>query len=100
MGSALSFLEVKRILGLFVYQQEKSCPLCGSSHVHRTKRSRVFEFWILLVMPYRPYRCGKCRQRFYGPKKHPPSVDPDEISQVQVENTSAPMRTFQESSRR
>jgi hypothetical protein len=51
-------------------------------------------------MPYRPYRCGKCRQRFYGPKKHPPSVDPDEISQVQVENTSAPMRTFQESSRR
>jgi hypothetical protein len=27
------------------------------------------EFWILLVLPVRPYRCGKCRLRFYGPKK-------------------------------
>jgi hypothetical protein len=38
-------------------------------HVHRTKRSRILEFWVLLFMPIRPYRCGKCRLRFYGPKK-------------------------------
>jgi len=37
-------------------------------HVHRTKRGRVLEFWILLIVPVRPYRCGKCRQRFYAPK--------------------------------
>ena len=59
---------MKRKLGLFVYTEERSCPLCGSDHVHRTKRGRVLEFWVLLFLPYRPYRCGKCRQRFYAPK--------------------------------
>jgi hypothetical protein len=68
---------MKRAFGLFVYQPEKSCPLCGSSHVHRTKRGRLLEFWVLLLLPYRPYRCGKCRQRFYGPKKYAPSATPD-----------------------
>jgi ribosomal protein L37AE/L43A len=62
---------MKRILGLFVYTEERNCPLCGSNHVHRTKRGRLLEFWVLLVLPYRPYRCGKCRQRFYGPKHMP-----------------------------
>jgi hypothetical protein len=59
---------MKRTLGLFVYTQERNCPLCGSDHVHRTKRGRLLEFWVLLFLPYRPYRCGKCRQRFYGPR--------------------------------
>jgi hypothetical protein len=59
---------MKRILGLFVYTEERNCPLCSSDHVHRTKRGRLLEFWVLLFLPYRPYRCGKCRQRFYGPK--------------------------------
>src|SRR5258707_14154870 len=71
-------LRMKRVLGFFVYQPEKSCPLCGSSHVHRTKRGRILEFWILLLLPLRPYRCGKCRQRFYGPKKFARTGDPDE----------------------
>ena len=60
-----------RKLGLFVYTADRDCPLCGSEHVHRTKRGRLLEFWVLLVLPYRPYRCGKCRQRFYGPKDMP-----------------------------
>jgi len=38
-------------------------------HVHRTKRGRILEFWVLLFIDVRPYRCGKCRLRFYGPKK-------------------------------
>jgi hypothetical protein len=59
---------MKRILGLFAYTGERICPLCGSEHVHRTKRGRLLEFWILIFLPYRPYRCGKCRQRFYGPR--------------------------------
>jgi ribosomal protein L37AE/L43A len=59
---------MKRILGLFAYTGERICPLCGSEHVHRTKRGRLLEFWVLLFLPYRPYRCGKCRQRFYGPR--------------------------------
>jgi hypothetical protein len=62
---------MKRRLGLFVYTEERSCPLCGSDHVHRTRRGRLLEFWVLLFLPYRPYRCGKCRQRFYGPKRMP-----------------------------
>jgi predicted RNA-binding Zn-ribbon protein involved in translation (DUF1610 family) len=65
--------EMKRVLGFFVYHREKFCPLCGSAHVHRTKRGRVLEFWVLLLLPMRPYRCGKCRQRFYAPKTFPPA---------------------------
>ena len=37
-------------------------------HVHRTKRGRILEYWVLFLLPIRPYRCGKCRLRFYGPK--------------------------------
>lgn len=62
---------MKRIFGLIDYAECRICPLCGSEHVHRTKRGRLVEFWILLFLPYRPYRCGKCRQRFYGPKSMP-----------------------------
>jgi ribosomal protein L37AE/L43A len=62
---------MKRKLGLFAYADERNCPVCGSDHVHRTRRGRLVEFWILLVLPYRPYRCGKCRSRFYGPKEMP-----------------------------
>jgi ribosomal protein L37AE/L43A len=62
---------MKRVLGLFVYQSERICPVCGSEHVHRTKRGRLLEFWVLLFLPVRPYRCGKCRQRFYGPRNMP-----------------------------
>jgi ribosomal protein L37AE/L43A len=62
---------MKRVLGLLVYQSERICPVCGSEHVHRTKRGRLLEFWVLLFLPVRPYRCGKCRQRFYGPRNMP-----------------------------
>ena len=62
---------MQRKLGIFAYADERNCPVCGSEHVHRTKRGRLVEFWVLLFLPYRPYRCGKCRQRFYGPKEMP-----------------------------
>ena len=62
---------MKRLLGMFAYTDERNCPMCGSDHVHRTKRGRLLEFWVLIFFPYRPYRCGKCRQRFYGPKNLP-----------------------------
>jgi len=73
---------MKRIFGLFLYTVDRTCPLCGSDHVHRTRRGRLLEFWVLLLLPYRPYRCGKCRQRFYGPKSMPKKEgveEPDEI---------------------
>jgi hypothetical protein len=60
---------MRRVYGFFIYNPEKICPRCGSMHVHRTKRGRILEYWVLLLMPVRPYRCGKCRLRFYGPKK-------------------------------
>ena len=72
-------LPMKRRLGLFVYTGERNCPLCGSEHVHRTKRGRLVEFWVLLFLPYRPYRCGKCRQRFYGPKHLPKRESLDDL---------------------
>jgi len=75
-------LPMKRILGLFVYTEERSCPLCGSDHVHRTKRGRLLEFWLLLFLPYRPYRCGKCRQRFYAPKNLPRKESVDEFDEA------------------
>jgi hypothetical protein len=73
---------MKRILGLFAYTTEKNCPLCGSEHVHRTRRGRLFEFWVLLFLPYRPYRCGKCRQRFYGPRDLTKKDGFDEFDEV------------------
>jgi len=65
---------MRRIWGLFVFNHDKSCPRCGSMHVHRTKRGRVLEFWVLLFISVRPYRCGKCRLRFYGPKRFDPDA--------------------------
>jgi hypothetical protein len=48
-------------------------------HVHRTKRGRILEYWVLFFLSVRPYRCGKCRLRFYGPKKFD---DGDELRDV------------------
>jgi hypothetical protein len=70
---------MKRLLGMFVYTDERNCPLCGSDHVHRTKRGRLLEFWVLIFLPFRPYRCGKCRQRFYAPKNMPRRETVDEF---------------------
>ncbi len=60
---------MRRVFGFFVYHPEKTCPRCGSMHVHRTKRGRLLEYWVLFFFKVRPYRCGKCRLRFYGPKR-------------------------------
>jgi len=60
---------MRRVFGLFIYNPDKTCPRCGSQHVHRTKRGRILEYWVLPFLSVRPYRCGKCRLRFYGPKK-------------------------------
>jgi hypothetical protein len=70
---------MRRVFGLFIYNAEKKCPLCGSVHVHRTKRSRLLEFWVLIFLPVRPYRCGKCRLRFYAPKKFPGKEKSDPV---------------------
>jgi hypothetical protein len=78
------------VLGLFVYHPYKTCPLCGSDHVHRTKRGRILEFWVLLFLPVRPYRCGKCRLRFYGPKKFAPAGDPEQADELLNEETPTP----------
>jgi hypothetical protein len=75
-------LPMKRKLGLFPYTEARSCPLCGSEHVHRTRRGRLLEFWVLLFLPFRPYRCGKCRQRFYGPRHMPRKQSVEEPAEV------------------
>jgi hypothetical protein len=92
-------LQMKRVLGLFVYCPVKICPLCGSTHVHRTKRGRLLEFWVLLFLPVRPYRCGKCRQRFYAPKKFVSAGNPDEDGEPWDNETSAPSPRSESSNR-
>ena len=70
---------MRRVFGFFLYHPEKKCPRCGSMHVHRTKRGRILEYWVLLFISIRPYRCGKCRLRFYGPKKFSDSMVPADM---------------------
>ncbi|MCU1343109.1 MAG: hypothetical protein JWN92_2532 [Candidatus Acidoferrum typicum] len=82
-------IPMRRVFGFFVYHPEKTCPRCGSMHVHRTKRGRILEYWVLFFIDVRPYRCGKCRLRFYGPKKFSDDKDPhDEADIVAYDNAS------------
>ena len=71
---------MRRVLGFFIYHPEKMCPRCGSMHVHRTKRGRILEYWVLFFFSVRPYRCGKCQLRFYGPKKFLDAMVPDDMA--------------------
>jgi hypothetical protein len=60
-------------------------------HVHRTKRGRLLEYWVLMFMNVRPYRCGKCRLRFYGPKKLSDDKEPYKDSEAAAaDETSQP----------
>jgi hypothetical protein len=49
-------------------------------HVHRTKRGRILEYWVLFFIAVRPYRCGKCHLRFYGPKKFSEGMVPADMA--------------------
>jgi hypothetical protein len=55
---------MRRVFGLFLYHPEKrvspakACTCTGFSNAG-----------VLFFIDARPYRCGKCRLRFYGPKK-------------------------------
>lgn len=60
-------------------------------HVHRTKRRRLLEYWVLMFMDVRPYRCGKCRLRFYGPKKFSDDQElDDEADMAAADDASQP----------
>ncbi len=83
-------IPMQRILGLFAYHPEKTCPRCGSMHVHRTKRGRILEYWVLFFFSVRPYRCGKCRFRFYGPKKIVDDQDLDDAAEFPAADSAAP----------
>ena len=51
-------------------------------HVHRTKRGRILEYWVLSFIDVRPYRCGKCRLRFYAPRKFPDDKEPHDEADI------------------
>ena len=80
---------MKRVFGFFIYHPEKTCPRCGSVHVHRTRRGRILEYWVLFFLPVRPYRCGKCRLRFYGPKKFIDDIQPDDFAETAAADDAA-----------
>ena len=93
-------IPMRRVFGFFIYHPDKTCPRCGSMHVHRTKRGRILEYWILFFLPVLPYRCGKCRLRFYGPKKFEDGLGLDETTKpVAVDDAAPSGRRRSESSR-
>jgi hypothetical protein len=49
-------------------------------HVHRTKRGRILEYWVLFFIAVRPYRCAKCGLRFYGRKNFSDGGVPDDLA--------------------
>ena len=91
---------MRRVLGFFIYHPEKMCPRCGSMHVHRTKRGRILEYWVLFFIAVRPYRCGKCRLRFYGPKKFFDDMEPEELAESSAADDATPSRRRRTSSSR
>ncbi|MBZ5697804.1 MAG: hypothetical protein LAN18_04585 [Acidobacteriia bacterium] len=91
---------MRRVYGFFIYNSDKVCPRCGSMHVHRTKRGRILEFWVLMFLPVRPYRCGKCRLRFYGPKRFTDDQQLDDAGEPLATDAAAQSsRRISESSR-
>jgi hypothetical protein len=69
-------------------------------HVHRTKRGRILEYWVLFFVSVRPYRCGKCRLRFYGPEKFPDLRQPDDFEETIAADDSAPSKHSESKSSR
>jgi uncharacterized protein with PIN domain len=41
------------------------CPKCRSHEIKRASRKNVAERVLLLLTRRRPYRCVRCRHRFY-----------------------------------
>src|ERR1700680_830700 len=83
-------IPMRRVFGIFIYHPYKTCPRCGGMHVHRTKRGRILEYWVLFFFPVLPYRCGKCRLRFYGPKKFKDDLEPDDTAEPAAADDAAP----------
>jgi hypothetical protein len=93
-------IPMRRVFGFFIYHPEKTCPRCGSMHVHRTKRGRILEYWVLFFIGVRPYRCGKCRLRFYGPKKFSDDKEPDDDAEfAAADDSSQPSHRDSDSTR-
>jgi len=67
LGSALTagMLCLFLVTGLLRSRKIPQCFSCGAMKV---RPCRAEGFWDTMVMPLlmRPYRCGGCRQRFYG----------------------------------
>lgn len=42
------------------------CPQCHSLDVHRSRRRGFVERFLLALIFKRPFRCDKCKARYYG----------------------------------
>jgi hypothetical protein len=45
---------------------KQGCPECGSLLVRRSKRRGSLEKTLMVLLPFRPYRCQDCQFRFYS----------------------------------
>jgi hypothetical protein len=41
------------------------CPLCDSQYIRVSHSKRIFDFFVRLFLDKVPFRCRKCRLRFY-----------------------------------
>ncbi len=51
------------------HSSELTCPKCGSGHLHRVERKGFLEKRIYSFFGYYPWRCHRCRQKFYLKKR-------------------------------
>lgn len=63
----------------FIGASRPACPQCGHGVFNRSHRRGYFERRVLALLRMRPYRCGECEMRFYGPdavSAKPPDQQP------------------------
>lgn len=62
-----------------VLLRSRKIPQCYSCGAMKVRPSRAEGFWDTMVMPLlmRPYRCGGCRERFYGFRSYGEAKKPE-----------------------
>ena len=71
------------------------CPQCHSLDVHRSRRRGFVERFLLALIFKRPFRCDKCKARYYGYVYSTPLREENPVAKPQsaVASSAAPEST-------
>jgi len=58
----------------------RCCPRCFSLRIRRAQPQSPFEVFLLPLVLLRPYRCEKCKRRYYGSAFAKRLATPDETA--------------------